>query len=132
MKTFQQSTLLIVLISFFASAFTVETFSDFTIKVEGIEDRDLMREGLALSELALMTIGTNVENMRVDAFEISLARGSRLVSPTKPVQGNSFDLTTYAELARPGDRFALKLKVIKAEEGKSPVNKQFYVTFPVK
>ncbi len=132
MKTFLQSTLLIVLISFFTSAFTKATFSDFTIKVKGLEDRDLRREGLKISEFAPMTVSANVENMRVDAFEISLARGSRLVSPTKSVQGNSFDLTTFAELARPGDMFALKLKVIKAEEDKSPVNKQFYVTFPIK
>ncbi|MDN5211898.1 hypothetical protein QQ020_07540 [Fulvivirgaceae bacterium BMA12] len=131
MKTFLQSTLFMGLISFFICAFTIETFSDFTIKVEGIEDRDLRREGLKPSEFALMTIEAKIENMRIDAVEISLGYGSGLVSATKTVKGNSLDLTEYSELAKPGGRIILKLHTITEEKDKAPVNKHFYVTLPL-
>ena len=131
MKTFLQTTLLIVLISFFTTAFTVATFSNFTIKVEGLEDRDVMREGLMISEFAPITVEAKIENMRVEAIEISLGRGGKLVSiPAKTVKGNRLDLTEYAELARPGDRILFKLHTITEEKGKTPVNKHFYVTLP--
>lgn len=133
MKSLLLPTLCIVLMSSFISASTTTSLNDFTIKVNGLENRNVMTEGISASEFATMTIQTNDENRQIKGFEISLARGNQLVSlPGKTVIGNSFDLKTYSALARPGDRIVIKLNTAIDKKDHEGTSKHFYMTIPVK
>ena len=133
MKSLFQSLLLLVLVSFFISSFTVKSLNDFTITVKGLENKNLLIEGIKPYEFAEMIVEASDKNMQIRDMEISLARGNRLVSkPSRSVKGNSFDLTEYSSLAKSGDRIAIKLSITIDKENKSPDNKNFYITIPIK
>jgi hypothetical protein len=98
----------------FVSSFTLFPTENpnFKILIKGV-DHDL-KEGLKTSEFAKMTIESNDENVKVETFEITLARGSRAIS-IQTIDGNSFDLGKYRGQARSGDRIVIDIKKLKFE-----------------
>ncbi|TAH17645.1 MAG: gliding motility protein GldM [Cytophagales bacterium] len=50
---------------------------------------------------------------KVVAWEVSLARGKRLVGATKKVNAETVDLTDFASSAQPGDRLIIEVKGVK-------------------
>jgi len=81
----------------------------YKISIKGV-DHDFIHDGLKPSEFAEMTIECNDENRNIEAFEISLARGSRAISVIT-VEGNQFALQRYKSQARAGDRLVIEIKV---------------------
>lgn len=96
----------------FVSSFTLfpTESPNFKILIKGV-GHDL-KEGLKTSEFAKMTIESNDENVKVETFEITLARGNRAIS-IQTIDGNSFDLGKYKGQARSGDRIVIDIKKLK-------------------
>ena len=99
-------------IALFVSSFTLFPTENpnFKILVKGV-DHDL-KEGLKTSEFAKMTIESNDENVKVESFDITLARGNRAIS-ISTIESNTFDLGQYRGQARSGDRIVIEIKKLK-------------------
>lgn len=80
--------------------------SNYKISVNGI-NHDL-QDGLKPSEFAKMTIEVQDKMLKVESFEITLARGSRAIS-SSVIEGNTFDLSQYKSDARSGDRIVIEV-----------------------
>lgn len=80
--------------------------SNYKISVNGI-NHDL-QDGLKPSEFAKMTIEVQDKSLKVESFEITLARGSRAIS-SSVIEGNTFDLSQYKSDARSGDRIVIEV-----------------------
>ncbi|WPP50824.1 GldM family protein [Catalinimonas niigatensis] len=92
------------------SAFTLFPYNDFAlnVKVQGMENKDLLKEGLTPAELAIMTIESNDEKVSIEKFEVVLARGTRPIS-VESVNGNQYDLINFSEQAKAGDRIVIEV-----------------------
>jgi hypothetical protein len=111
-----------VLLSVLISSFTLLTSEEpnFKISIKGV-DHDL-HDGLKPSEFAEMTIESKDENIKIEAFEITLARGNRAIEISQ-VKSNSFNLHKYTGIARSGDRIVVEVKKISNKnESLSPNN----------
>lgn len=131
MKLFISASMLSLLLT---SVTLVSATSDlaFTIKVDGIEQLSL-REGLSPSELALMTIETSKSEVAVSEFEIVLARGNRPVGTSnKTIRGNSYDLTKFAQFAKPGDRIVIQLNELSGSENNGLTDQNRAIIIPIK
>ena len=97
--------------------------SPFTISIKGLDHN--LNEGLKNNEFAKMTIESNDENVKVESFEITLARGSRAIS-IQTIDGNSFDLGKYRGQARSGDRIVIDIKKFKFKNDPLDTQKAVY------
>lgn len=125
----------IVLIIVLTSSFTIEPTNGltFNIKIQGLENRNVSKDGVIPSELAQMIIEANDENIKIEEFEIVLARGNRPVSiPNKIVQGNNYDLTKFSELARSGDRIVIKVNEVTGSKDSELSDKNELLIIPIK
>ena len=106
--------LLILLTFTLASSFLAKTHDKptFQVTIQGIENRNIIEEGIASTEFALMTIETDEKDTEVKEFEVVLARGSNPVEHTVVETGNSFDLREFADSAKSGDRIVVDIKEI--------------------
>lgn len=113
------------------SAFAPFSFNDFAldVKVQGMENKDLLKEGLTPAELALMTLESNDEQLSIEQFEVILARGTRPIA-VHSVEGNQYDLARFSAQVKSGDRI-----VIEIMETSSTVpldDKALYVSIPIR
>lgn len=90
----------------------------FSVKVDGVEQRDVLAEGLKPSELAQLTIDSNDEDVKVLEFEIIHARGESPVNRGNVMQGNTFDLGAFRDQARAGDRIVISVTKITGDSDK--------------
>jgi len=86
----------------------------YNVKVQGVEDRDVLKEGLKPSELGHLTIDAADGNVQISEFEIVHARGKSALMGTV-VTGNTFDLHKYQGKAKAGDRIVIKVNKISGE-----------------
>lgn len=133
MKTTLFQILCTALITLSLTAFTTFSLDDLTfeVQVQGVENKNLLKEGLQPAELALMTIESNDEKVSIEKFEVILARGSRPVSEgSQTVSGKQFDLATFAEQARAGDRIVIE--IMELSTAQSLDNQSSIITIPIK
>lgn len=132
MKSYLFSVCSLLMIVLF-SAFTVAFNSDYglNIKVEGIASKNILQEGIIPSEFAMMTIESDNPTVKIQQFEIVLARGTRAIFPgSQTVSGNQFDLENLSDAAKAGDRIVIKIKKVSGEENID--SKSSFVVIPVK
>jgi hypothetical protein len=84
------------------------------INIHGV-DHDFLREGIEIAQFNQMSIQFRDEIMVVQAFQITLARGTRSID-ISDVRGNSFNLRKYIRMARPGDRIVIEVKRTSADD----------------
>ena len=89
---------------------------DFTVSVLGLEERDVIKEGLKPIELTTLTIRTNTANVSVAEFRIFHARGKSPINGAV-VQGDRFDISQYRKQAKSGDRIVIEVTGV-TESGK--------------
>jgi hypothetical protein len=99
-----------IFLSVSSFSFRAEEKPKFTISIKGL-NHDL-QEGLKTNEFAKMRIESNDENVKVESFEITLARGNRAIS-NLTIDSNTFDLRKYKGQARSGDRIVIEIKKLK-------------------
>lgn len=90
----------------------------FSVKVDGVEQRDVLAEGLKPSELAQLTINSNDEDVKVLEFEIIHARGESPVNRANVMQGNTFDLRAFRDEAKAGDRIVISVTKVTGDSDK--------------
>lgn len=115
------------------SSFTFSSNSDYAlnIKVKGVETKNIIQEGITPSEFAMMTIESNNPSIKIQQFEIVLARGTRAIFPgSHTVSGNQFDLENISDAAKAGDRIVIEIKKVSGEENID--SKSSFVVIPVK
>ena len=119
----------IFFVALLASAFVLTSFDGPEIKylIKGVS-HDL-RKGLEHSEFAELRIETEDKDLKVESFQITLARGNR-VKETTYVQGNTFDLRKYNHKVRSGDRLVIEVKVLK-NHSESMKPQSSIVTIPI-
>ena len=103
--------------------------SAFHVTIQGIEGRDILKEGVARTEFARMTLETDREETAIEGFEVVLARGSSPVETFVVDTGNSMDLREFADSARSGDRLVIDVKKVT---GIDPANASYVMSIPVK
>jgi len=103
----------------------------FSVEIEGIENRDIFDQGILISDLDQMTIGSNKKLVEVDEFEITLARKS-VPLKFQEVQGNTYNLALFSELAESGDRIIIEVKNLVAAEKKDLSVKNSVLTIRLK
>lgn len=108
--TFTIFVLLSVLVSSFTPLPTEEP--NFKISIKGV-NHDL-HDGLKPSEFAEMTIESKDETIKIEAFEITLARGNRAIS-ISTIESNTFNLRQFMSQARSGDRIVIEIKKLKSK-----------------
>lgn len=93
----------------FTSSFTILPIVDFEIKflIKGVDYE--LKEGLKPSELNELTIESSNQEIKVEAFQVTLARGNRAVE-ISDVVGNKFNLRKFSSDARSGDRIVVEIK----------------------
>jgi hypothetical protein len=99
-----------IFLSVSSFSFRAEEKPEFTISIKGL-NHDL-QEGLKTNEFAKMRIESNDENVKVESFEITLARGNRAIS-NLTIDSNTFDLGKYKGQARSGDSIVIEIKKLK-------------------
>ena len=109
--TFTIFVLLSVLVSSFTPLPTEEP--NFKISIKGV-NHDL-HDGLKPSEFAEMTIESKDETIKIEAFEITLARGNRAIS-ISTIESNTFNLRQFMSQARSGDRIVIEIKKLKSKK----------------
>ena len=108
----------ILLLLVIASAFTATPVArpSLHITIQGVEGRDLLKDGIARTEFAPLTIDTDQEGAVVKKFDIVLARGSKPIETVEVATGNRVDLREFADSARPGARLVVDVKEITGIE----------------
>ena len=93
----------------FCSSFAILPGEDFEIKylIKGVNHE--LTYGLKPSELGELTISSSNKEIKVEVFQITLARGNRAVKITD-VNGDKFNLREYYGTARSGDRIVIEVK----------------------
>lgn len=99
----------IFILVLFCSSFINLLDEDFEIKyvIKGISHE--LTDGLKPSEFGELTISSSNKEIKVEAFQITLARGNRAVKITD-VNGDKFNLRKFSGTARSGDRFVIEVK----------------------
>ena len=109
MKTnFQIFTSSLVILLLLCSFVTSEELN-FTIKINKLENRNILQDGLTPTEFAELIIESRNKNISIEAFEITLARGNRAIS-ISTIKSNRIDLKQYQDQARSGDRIVIEIK----------------------
>lgn len=88
--------------------------SKYKITIKGVH-RDFLSTGLKSSEFGNLKIESNDTNVKIESFQVTLARGNRAVDVTE-VEGSSCDLKKFVNLARPGDRMVLEVISLKGAD----------------
>ena len=116
-----------------ASAFTLQE-ATYSVTIQGVESRDILKDGVKATELTEVTVGVSREDLKVREFEIILARGQSPVGfPTVTVKGNKYDLEKYRKIAKPGDRIVITLKKLANSTGDMVVEvRNSTLTIPIK
>lgn len=97
--------------------------SEIKIIVQGVENRDVTREGLMPAELTYLILESRDKTAGVEEFQIFLARGQSPVGvPATVIRGNQVALEKYRPFARTGDRLVINLRKLKGDQ-KLPDNK---------
>ena len=93
----------------FCSSFAILPGEDFEIKylIKGVSHE--LTDGIKPSEFGELTISSSNKEIKVEAFQITLARGNRAVEITD-VNGDKFNLRKYYGTARSGDRIVIEVK----------------------
>lgn len=93
----------------FTSSFTILPNEDFEIQflIKGVDHE--LKEGLKPSELSELTIVYSNQEIKVEAFQVTLARGNRAIE-ISDVMGNKFNLRKFSDSARSGDRIVVEVK----------------------
>ena len=109
--------LLILFVIVLTSAFTSQE-ATYTVTIQGVENRDILKDGVTGPELTEVTVGGWRKDLKVREFEIILARGQSPVGfPSVTVKGNKYDLEKYRKIAKPGDRILITLKKLADSTG---------------
>jgi hypothetical protein len=103
----------------------------FVVTVQGVEDRDVLKDGLRQSEMTLLTINTNMEGVVVEKFGIMHARGTSPVTRAT-VRGNTFDLGDFRSLAKPGDRILITITSVVGPDKVSIIVRDVKFVIPIK
>ena len=106
--------------------------SAFHVTIQGIEGRDILKEGVARTEFARMTLETDREETAVEGFEVVLARGSSPVETFVVDTGNSMDLREFADSARSGDRLVVDVKEVTGMNPADVSGTDYVIAIPVK
>ena len=119
----------ILLVALVSSAFVQFSLDglQFKYSIKGVS-HDLT-DGLEPSEFAELSIKTEDKKLKVESFQITLARGNRAIETTY-VKGNTINLSKYVRKVRSGDRLVIEVKVLKndSESMKPPSS---IVTIPI-
>ena len=99
---------------------------EYEISIKGV-NRDFFKEGLKVMEFAELNIKSKTGKNKVEAFEITLARGNRAVE-NRQIAGDHFDLRKYRSMARSGDRIVIE---IHTDSKTSSDAAKFIITIPI-
>lgn len=109
MKPSTVSAFLMVFATAIANAFVAED-TLFTVTIQGVENRDVLKDGVKPFEMTQVTVDVRDKNFKIHEFEIILARGKSAVGfPATVVTGNQYDLVKFRGIAKPGDRIVIKV-----------------------
>ncbi|MCK5101485.1 MAG: hypothetical protein KAR17_01680 [Cyclobacteriaceae bacterium] len=111
-QTFAGSLVIFLLLSSFV---TSEEFN-FTVKINKLENRNILLDGLKPSEFAELIIESKNKNIKIESFEITLARGNRAIS-ISTIESNRYDLRQHRDHARSGDRIVIEIKKLRNKNG---------------
>ena len=125
-QTFTGSLVLFLLLSSFVTSEEL----NFTVKINKLENRNILKDGLKPSEFAEMTVEPTSKNIEIEAFEITLARGNRAIS-ISTIEKNRFDLRQYRDQARSGDRIVIEITKLSNKNG-SPTPSKAVIVIKVK
>lgn len=101
---------MVVLVSFSNAGLT------FTVKVEGVHDRNLLKEGLKPSEFRHLSIHSNEQKVKISLFEILHVRGRSTVNRAVVTNANGYDLNNFRSQAKPGDRIVIKISKLNGDD----------------
>ena len=116
---------MVVLVSFSDAGLT------FTVKVDGVGDRNLLKEGLKPSEFRHLSIHSSEENVKISSFEILHVRGRSTVNRAVVTNANSYDLNNFRSQAKPGDRIVIKVSKLSGADGNQLSDKNSVIQIPV-
>ena len=123
----------LILLSLIVSSYTIEATVKpaFQVTIQGIEGRNLLKEGVARPEFAPMTIETDQEGIAVKKFEVVLARGSNPVETFEVATGNRMDLREFADSARSGDRLVVDIREVSGLDQADISGAKYVIVIPV-
>lgn len=111
---------LVALLIMGLTAFRVTSDNGFLFVIQGLEGRDVLKEGLSPTDFTLLTIKNDNKSLQVNEFEIVLARGQSPVGlPVTVVHGNSISLDKFRPFAKTGDRLVVKVRTVNGEQVQS-------------
>ena len=102
------------------------------VTVQGLAGRDLLKEGVARTEFAPLTIDSDQGQVKVKRFDVTLARGSKPVEVVEVATGNRIDLREFADSARSGDRLVIDIKELSGIEQGERSGGEYVIIVPVK
>lgn len=98
---------LIALVAVSATAFSPQDLN-FNVSCKGLENRNVLKDGLKPSELSTLTVTADQEAVAVERLNVILARGDQPVL-RETVTGNSFDIGGFRGSAKAGDRIVIEV-----------------------
>lgn len=132
MKSATLSALLMVFATIATNAFIVED-TLFAVTIQGIENRDVLKDGVKPFELTQVTLDVRDKNFKIHEFEIILARGKSPVGfPNAVVTGNKCDLAKFRGIAKSGDRIVIKVNKGIGPNGEEIMIRDGLLEIPVK
>jgi len=112
--------LLIALVAVSATSFSPQELT-FSVSCEGLENRNVLKDGLKPSELSTFTVSANQKAVAVERLNVILARGEQPVL-RETVTGNNFNIPAFHSSAKPGDRIVIE--VVKISGSTEALNDQ--------
>lgn len=110
---FLQPLLIVLILGLSSFSNSVKDNRLFIISINGTQLENL-KDGLKVSELGMLKINMQDENVMFISIEISLTRGTRAVQ-VQNIKSNHFDLGRFKSQARAGDRIVLEIKARKVD-----------------
>ena len=82
----------------------------FIVIIDGIQQRNVIKDGLRPAELSQLTLMSNDKAVGISEFEIIHVRGASPVHEAVLTNTNTYDLKHLRPQAKPGDRIVIKIK----------------------
>jgi len=103
----------------------------FSVNVQGVDNRNVLKDGVEPDELANLTINVDGKSLYVDEFDVIHARGKSPVG-SMAVKGNSCNLSSFRKKAKSGDRLVIDIKRVVDHQQHPIESGQLVVQIPIK
>lgn len=107
-----KTTLLILGVMVFLAS-TSRSDLRFTVSMQGLEGKDILKEGVNAAQLTRLIVRAMDEKIIVEELDITHARGKSAVNKASVRGDNTFDLKDFRSQAKRGDRIIVEIRKVR-------------------